>query len=131
MSSILNNYKPDFPIYIVKDRQILISISPKDLSFILEEHISRFFTLLDTYHVKVNMMQNSAISFSVCCDKVEEIKLSALLKSLKTDFRTLYNSNLELITIRHYTKESIEKMIEGRKSLMEQKSRNTAQFVVE
>jgi aspartate kinase len=127
----LNNYKPDFPVYIVKDRQMLISISPKDLSFILEEHISRFFTLLDSYHVKVNMMQNSAISFSVCCDKVEEIKLSALLKSLKTDFRTLYNSNLELITIRHYTKESVVKMIKERKILMEQKSRNTAQFVVE
>ena len=126
----LNNYKPDFPIYIVKDKQILISISPKDLSFILEEHISRFFTLLDTYHVKVNMMQNSAISFSACCDKVEEIKLSALLKTLKADFRTLYNSNLNLITIRHYTQESIEKMITGRKILMEQKSRNTAQFVV-
>ncbi|NOX45747.1 MAG: aspartate kinase [Chlorobi bacterium] len=127
----LNNYKPDFPVYIVKDKQMLISISPKDLSFILEEHISRFFTLLDTYHVKVNMMQNSAISFSVCCDKVEEIKLKALIETLKADFRTLYNSNLELITIRHYTKESITKMTEGKKTLMEQKSRNTAQFVVE
>ena len=126
----LDKYKPDFPVYIVKDGQTLISISPKDLSFVLEPHISRFFDLLNEYKVKVNMMQNSAVSFSVCCDKIEDRKLTGLLEVLRTDFRTLYNSKLELITIRHYTNESVIKMTTGRKVLMEQKSRNTAQFVV-
>lgn len=126
----LDKYKPDFPVYIVKDCQFLISISPKDLSFILEPHISQFFALLNEFKVKVNMMQNSAVSFSVCCDKIDEKKLSSLLKGLKVDFRTLYNSNLELITIRHYSRESVTKMTKDRKVLMEQRSRNTAQFVV-
>ncbi len=126
----VDNFKSAFPVFIIKNEQILISVTPKDYSFVVEKHISHFFTVLNQQKVKVNLMQNSAVSFSVCCDKLHPNKLEELLSDLRNSFRVLYNENLELITIRHYNEIAIAKMLNGRKVLMEQRSRNTVQFVV-
>ncbi len=75
-------------------------------------------------------MQNSAVSFSVCCDKVAEAKLLILLADLKVSYRVLYNEDLQLVTIQHYSKDGIRQMIGTRKIMMEQRNRNTVQFVV-
>ena len=118
------------PIFIVKKQQVLISISPKDFSFIVEENISSIFALFAKLRIKVNLMQNSAISFSVSIDN-DTHKLSILIKELQKDYKVLYNENLELITIRHYTKQAIAEIIGNRKVLVEQKSRRTARYVVQ
>jgi len=117
------------PVFIFKKNQLLISISPKDFSFIAEDNLSRIFALFAEYHMKTNMMQNSAISFSVCLD-YDERKSPLLLKELQKDFRVLYNNNVELITIRHYNDEAINDAVGNKAVLLEQKSRHTVQYVV-
>lgn len=117
------------PIYIFKPNQVLISLSPRDFSFIVEENLSQIFEILSSHQVKVNMMQNSAISFSVCVDH-DARKLPILLDVLREAYEIRYNEGLALFTIRHYTPASVKKVTLGRKILMEQKSRNTIQIVV-
>ncbi len=117
------------PIYIFKRNQILVSISPKNFSFIVEENMSRIFAKLAELRIKANLMQNSAISFSICAD-YDKVKFETFIDSLKNDFVVKYNTDLELITIRHYTKEAVDSQINGRSVYIQQKSRNTARFVV-
>jgi len=118
------------PIYILKRNQVLISISPKDFSFILEENLSQIFDLLAKHHVKVNVMQNSAISFTICVD-ADHMTGPDVLASLKENYSLRYNDNVELLTIRHYTPAAITRVTKGRKILMEQKTRNTVHLVVQ
>ncbi len=125
------NYKLNLvPIYILKENQILLSVSPKDFSFIVEENLSKIFSLFAQYKIKVNVMQNSAISFSVSIDGNNRY-FEKLIEDLRTEFIVKYNSELELITIRYYNDQAIEKMTSGKKILLQQKSRNTARFVLE
>jgi aspartate kinase len=116
------------PCYIVKREQILISISPKDFSFIAEENLSTIFGLFAFFGVKINLMQNSAISFSLCVDAKENIP--ELIEELQTEFYVKYNSNVELFTIRHYDHNSIDKITKNRTVILEQKNRTTVQYVV-
>jgi len=116
------------PIIIIKENQALISISPRDFSFIEEGNISKIFKILDKLKIKVNLMENSAISFSVVIDNTE--KAEKLLLALENDFIIRYNTNLRLITIRHYNKQIISELLENKKILLEQKSRNTVRFAV-
>ena len=117
------------PSYIFKVNQVLISISPKDFSFIVEENFSDIFNLFAEKQVKINVMQNSAISFSVSVDN-DERKLPELIKTLQKNYRVLYNDNLELITIRYYNQSTIDKLTIGKKILLEVRSRYTVQLVV-
>ena len=121
--------KPMIPSFIFKVNQLLISISAKDFSFIAEESLSRIFTLVAEMGVKINLMQNSAISFSVCVDN-DPIKTPAFIAELRKEFKVLYNEDLQLFTVRHYYPSTIEMLTEGKEVLLEQRSRNTAQFVV-
>jgi len=117
------------PCFIFKLNQVLISISPKDFSFIVEENFSDIFNLFAEKHIKVNVMQNSAISFSVSVD-ADERKLPDLIKTLEKDYRVRYNDNLELITIRYYDQATIDRVTRNKTILLEVKSRNTVQLVV-
>ncbi|MGP1514604.1 MAG: aspartate kinase [Bacteroidales bacterium] len=123
------NVNPIVPNFIFKDNQTLLSITPKDLSFASESILSNIFSLLAKHKIRVNMMQNSAISFSVCFDENPNI-LPSVLKDLEEEFFVRYNEGLQLITIRHYTLEAVNKAINGRKILIEQKSRITAQYLL-
>lgn len=115
--------------YIFKINQILISIQPKDFSFIAEENLSAIFNHLSHFDVKANMMQNSAISFSVCVDN-DEHKIPDLITELQKDYKVLYNEGVELMTIRNYDLETINKLSEGKVILIEQRSRYTHQMVM-
>ena len=117
------------PVIILKQNQVLLSISAKDYSFISEDHLSEIFGLFAQSHVKINMMQTSALSFTVCFDLDEE-RFKKLLQLLSEGFKAKYNHDLTLITTRHYTPESLKKLTEGKVVLLEQVSRNTAQVVV-
>lgn len=119
------------PVFIVLNDQVLLSISLGDLSFISERHISRLFALLNKFKLKVNLMQNSAITFSVCIDTPKGQEISELVELLRKDFKVLYNQNLTLRTIKNYSENHIKGMIGDRKVYVEQRSRNTVQFVTE
>ncbi|MDD3739986.1 MAG: aspartate kinase [Bacteroidales bacterium] len=118
------------PVYILKTNQILISISPKDFSFIVEENISKIFGLFAQYKAKVNITQNSAVSFSASIDG-DNRYFNDLIGELQKEFYVKYNTNLELVTIRYYTEDSINKMTSNKKILIEQKSRSTARFLLQ
>ena len=121
--------KPLIPSFIMKFNQELLSLSAKDFSFIAEDHLSEIFGIFARHGVKINMMQNSAISFSACIDN-DNFKVPGLIEELKENFKLLYNENLLLYTIRHYYPSTIEMLTEGKEVLVEQRSRHTAQFVV-
>lgn len=120
--------KPLIPSFIFKDNQMLISISAKDFSFIAEESLSKIFGLFANYGAKINLMQNSAISFSVCID-YDSLKTAPLIDELMVNYKILYNTGLQLYTIRHYYPSTIEMLTTGKEVLLEQRSRHTAQFV--
>jgi len=128
----ISNYtetKPLVPSFIFKTNQILVSISAKDFSFIAEESLSKIFGLFAAHKVKINLMQNSAISFSVCVDN-DPFKIPQLIEALHHDFKVLYNEKLKLITIRHYYPSTLETLIKDKNILLEQRSRHTAQVVM-
>ena len=118
------------PCFIFKVNQVLISVSPKDFSFIVEQNLSNIFTELAKHKVKVNVMQNSALNFSICMDDDAE-KIPGLIAALKENFRVLYNKNLELVTIRYYDQPTIDRVCTNKNILLEHKSRYTVQLVVQ
>jgi aspartate kinase len=121
-------FDKSLPAIIVKREQVLLSIRSFDLSFIDEAILSNIFSILSSLNIKINMLQVSALSFSLCCDHYEG-KFKNLIEKL-SDFDLRYNTGLELITIRNYTRAEIEKITSRRTILLEQLSRNTAQFVL-
>jgi len=116
--------------YIFKTDQILLSIQPKDFSFIAEDNLAFIFSLFSKYNVHANMIQNSAISFSVCTD-YDVHKIEPLIQELQEQFKVLYNKDVQLMTIRNYDDEIIAKLSAGKTILIEQKSRNTHQMVMQ
>lgn len=125
-SSTLTNPVPSF---IFKKNQILISIFPKDFSFIAVQNLSEIFNILSQHRLKINLMQNSALSFSVCVDNINE-RIEAVLKELKMKYKVKYNDKVELATIRHYTEDSLIPVLENKEILVEQKNRTTIQLVL-
>ncbi|MGZ8535271.1 MAG: aspartate kinase [Flavitalea sp.] len=119
----------NIPSYIFKVDQVLISIQPKDFSFIAEDNLSDIFELFSKHGIKINLMQLSAISFSVCCDQNPE-KIKSLVEELQEQFKVLYNSGLELMTVRYYTQETIDTLTTNKIILLEQRSRFTVQMVM-
>ncbi len=116
------------PSYIIKENQVLISISSRDYSFIAEDHLHKIFGLLAEHRTRINLMQNSAISFSVCVDNSSRIP--RLINTLQNDFGVKYNDDLQMITIRHYKQDTIDKLTANREILLEQRSRVTVQMIV-
>ncbi len=117
------------PIYVLKHNQILLQVTTKDYSFITEDNLSTIYTMFHYYKIKINMIQNAAISF-VCCIDNNTDKLEKLLPVLKNIYDVKRNEDVELLTIRHYTKQSIEEQTSHKEILLEQKTRSTIQFVV-
>ena len=117
------------PVIILKQNQVLLSISPRDYSFISEDHLSEIFSLFASRQVKINIMQTSALSFSVCFDFRPE-RFAKLLDGLSPKFKVKYNEGISLITIRHDKKGTLNELVAGKTILLEQLSRNTAQVVV-
>lgn len=124
-----DDYKNTIPTFIFKKNQVLLSISPRDFSFIIEENLRDIFEELASRRIKVNLMQNSALKFSICVN-ADNGRLQELIEVLSRRYKILYNDNCELITIRHYSDELAKKLSENRQILVEQKSRNTLQMII-
>ncbi|MDD2277835.1 MAG: aspartate kinase [Bacteroidales bacterium] len=117
------------PLLIQKTNQVLISLTPLDFSFVIEDCLSRIFGILFRNRVKVNLVQSSAISFSICVDD-EEHFLPGAIDELNHDFAVRYNKGLELLTIRHFTNEVILEHTKGKNIYLEQKTRSTIRLVL-
>ncbi|WP_339751334.1 aspartate kinase [uncultured Winogradskyella sp.] len=120
--------EPEIPCFIVKKNQILISLSSLDFSYIMEENISEIFSLLHLYKMKVDVIQNSAISFSVCIDNLYN-NLEKLLQHLKAKFNVICNDNVSLYTIRHYNDVAIKELEKDKIVLLKQLTQGTVQIV--
>lgn len=117
------------PHYIVKDNQTLVSITPRDFSFMNEHNLQIIFATCDELHIHANMMQTSALTLSFCFDH-DDTKCQSLIATLTDDFSIKYNDGLQLFTIRRYEEGIENAFIAGRKIFLEQRSRATAQFII-
>ncbi len=116
------------PSFIHKPGQVLLSITPRDLSFVVEENLSGIFSTFSKHGVRVNMMQNSAVAFTVCVDNDNRVK--PLVMELRGDYEVKWNEDLELLTVRHPDEATLTKLTHDREILLEQRSRTTARFVL-
>jgi len=117
------------PVFISKEDQVLITISPLDFSFMAEESISDIYKLFAQYRMKVNLVQQSAMNFSVAIDRPER-GFDKLIGDLKRKFVVHYNEGLELLTIRYYNEDVIQSMTHGRSVFVAQKTRTNARFLM-
>lgn len=117
------------PSFIFTKNQILLSLSPRDFSFVAEGHLQQIFSALHQIGVNVNLMQNSALSFSICF-KDDTEKLKSLVRSLETDYKILYNKGITLFSVRHYDEGTIKSITNGKKIMLEQRTRSTARFAL-
>ncbi|MCJ7449850.1 MAG: aspartate kinase [Bacteroidales bacterium] len=121
--------KEIMPVFIRKEKQILFSILPKDFSFVMVDNLSRIFHSFLIHGIKVNLVEASAVSIDVCVDD-DRPKVDILLADLKNEYSAIYNENVEMLSVRHYTPEAIERITKGRDILLEQRTRSTVRFVV-
>jgi aspartate kinase len=122
-------HPPLAPAFIRKTGQYLVSLESKDFAFISEENLEVIMGALAQARLKINLMQNSALSFSVCLDG-EPARLAQAVAALGAQFRVQYNEGLTLFTIKNYTPASVAQLVEGRTVLLEQRTRSTFQVVV-
>lgn len=117
------------PIIVWKKDQLLLQVITRDFSFITEDNLSRIYQLFAALNIKINLIQNAAISFTACIDNNAE-KLQAVIIALEQDYVVRRNEGASLLTIRHYTPEILFELMKDKKVLLEQKTRVTMQVVV-
>jgi len=117
------------PVVVIEPDQALIHISTKDFSFVAEEHLKDIFEYIAGHRIKVNLMRNTAISFTICV-KQEQDKIEKLVDNLKLNYNVEIDEQLSLITVRHYTKEVIESLKSGKMILFEERLEKMIQMVV-
>lgn len=123
--------EPLIPCYILKKDQVLLRLSSIDFSFIVEENISYIFGLLHEYQMPVELIQNSAISFSVCINNKYK-RLEELVLVLRSRFNVEVNEHVDLFTVRHFNEKAVQSIRKyNRQILLEQRTEETAQFVLE
>jgi aspartate kinase len=117
------------PLFVFKDNQCLISCKVTDYTFVTEEHMRQIFNILSELNIHINVMQNSAISFSFCID-FRENKMKALIARLREYFEVYYNTGLTLITVKNYDEKTSEDLRKRPGVLLEQSSRSTLQLLI-
>ena len=129
-TKIAKNLKlsPNIPCYVLREHQVLISIFSLDFSYIVEENISHIFNLLHLYKMKVNLIQNSAISFSVCIENNFDT-LEALLLELKAKYKVKVNKGVKIFTLRHQNQQAIDEIEKDKRVLLKQITPKTVQIL--
>lgn len=116
------------PIVVIEKDQTLLHIATRDFSFVVEHHMAGLFKLFADLRIFVNMMRNTAISFTVCVPTVPD-RIEKLIELLEKDYKVTLEENLELLTIRHYEEEVVRNITKGKVILLEERLRNTVQMV--
>ncbi|MEL6924656.1 MAG: aspartate kinase [Bacteroidota bacterium] len=117
------------PMIIRADDQCLIHIATRDFSFVAEHHLGRLFTLFASHRIRINMMQNTAISFAVCVNNRKE-RIAALCKELETDFNVQLQESLSLLTVRHYEENLLKDLVGDAEVVLEERIRDTVKMVI-
>ncbi|WP_343673140.1 aspartate kinase [Chitinophaga sp.] len=117
------------PIIVLKKNQVLLTITSRDFGFVTEDRISDIYELFHKLKIKINLMQNAAISFSCCIDNSPE-KIETLIKALHDNYKIEYNEGLELLTVRYNKDGVMNELIGGRTVLLEQRSPVTIQALL-
>lgn len=117
------------PLIVLKQKQILLQVTTRDFSFISEDNLSNLYRIFHKLKIKVNLIQNAAISFVACIDHKED-QINALITELEKDYKLFRNEDVSLLTIRHYTPEILFELTKGKYTLLEQKTRQTVQVVM-
>jgi len=117
------------PSFIFKMNQVLFSFTPKDFSFIAEDNLSDIFNRLSAANAKINLMQNSALQFSILLDK-EKVNIEEILALFKDIYHVKFNTGLELVTIRHYDQATLDRVTINKEIILQQKTRETARLIV-
>ena len=110
------------PLIVLKDNQELIQVTTRDFSFITEDNLSKLYSIFHDLKIKINLIQNAAISFVACIDNRPD-KVKALIQALGKDYKVSINDNVHLLTVRHYTREIIFDLTKGRQILLRQENR--------
>jgi aspartate kinase len=118
----------DVPVLILRKNQVLITVRPRDFSFVLEESLSKAFAVMNKHRLKVAMIQSSAISISVCVDNSRY--LTGALDELGNDFKVTYNDGLELLTIRGINDDIVQETTSGRTVLLTQRTRRSGRYLM-
>ena len=122
-------YDKLIPSFIFKMDQVLISISPKDFSFIAEENLELILGFFARHGFRISLMQNSAVSFMVCVNN-DMTRIPRVIKDLEDHFLVKWENGLELITIRYYDEQTISRVLVNKDKVLEQRSKETIQMVV-
>jgi len=117
------------PLIVLKKDQVLLQVTTRDFSFITEDNLSSIYSILHDLKIKVNLIQNAAISFVACVDRKED-KVQELMDILSKDYKVFRNEDVQLLTIRHYTPEILFDLTKSRYILLEQKTRQTVQVIM-
>ncbi len=123
-----NEQQNEIPVFILKKDQVFITFSSRDFSFIAEDNLSRILAMFSKFRVRINLLQTSALNFTVCVDNRKE--LMPLLETFGVDFFTRYNENVELLTIRNYNERTIQEKTHGYQIIDSQITRKNARFVL-
>ncbi len=127
ITSDVNSSYP--PMIAVEKNQVMLNISTKDFSFVAEHHIKNIFEEIAEKRLQVNMMQNTAISFDICVNDIDD-RVENFVEAMKEDFEVTIEKGLELITIRHFQKPLVESLKHGKIVMMEHRIRETVQLVM-
>ncbi|MGB4906103.1 MAG: aspartate kinase, partial [Saprospiraceae bacterium] len=117
------------PIVVLERNQTLLHIATRDFSFVVEHHMAYLFKTFAELRIFINMMRNTAISFTVCVPDLPE-KIEKLKAILDKEYSVTVENDMELITIRHYQEEVLKSLTKGKIVLLEERLRNTVQMVV-
>jgi len=124
-----NDYEKLIPSFIFKIDQVLIHVHPVDFSFIAEDNLEKIFRCFAGYGLRVNLMQNSAVSFDVCVNN-DRSRIPMVIEDLEKDFRVSYTTGLELITIRYFDDSTVARVLVNKDLLLTQRTKSTIQMVV-
>jgi aspartate kinase len=124
-----NDYEKLIPSFIFKIDQVLIHVHPMDFSFVAEDNLEKIFRCFAIYGLKVNLMQNSAVSFDVCVNN-DKSRIPGVIDELEKEFRVSFTAGLELITIRYFDDATISRVLVNKDLLLSQRTKTTVQMVV-
>jgi aspartate kinase len=118
------------PMVAVEKNQALLNIATRDFSFVAEHHMGFLFNKIAEFRLQVNLMQNTAISFAICVNNIDD-KVYKFAENIDKEYKVMIdNEGLELITVRHYNQQTLDMLREGKITLVEERSKNTVQMVM-
>ncbi|MEM9888627.1 MAG: aspartate kinase [Bacteroidota bacterium] len=117
------------PMVAVEKNQAVLYISTRDFSFVAEHHMSFLFNKIAEFRLQVNMMQNTAISFAICVNNIND-KIRRFTEDIEEEFGVIIDEGLELYTIRHYNAATTESLLDNKMVVLEERTPNTLQMVV-